>query len=89
MHVRGQIPAFCLLNCMPSNANSKEEQEVRAFLTDEYQIPCLDSFLKVRRAWRDSASEGLAVHELPKKDPKAIAEMRAVYDELATRVERD
>jgi len=84
-HVNGKIPAYALLNGIPTNSRSKEESELRHFLTEEYDIPVMTSFLRTRKAWRDSSKEGLALHEFQasQRDEKAVEEIRAVYEESA------
>lgn len=82
-HIRGKVPAFAVLNNMPTNSRSREEAELREFLTSEYAIPVMQSTLKTRKAWRECSKEGLALHELPSGqfDAKAAEEMQALYTE--------
>lgn len=89
-HIRGKVPAYALLNMIPTNSRSKEEADLREFLVSEYKIPVMTNFLRSRKAWRECSKEGLGLHELPsaQRDNKAIDEIRAVYTEAAQLAER-
>lgn len=80
------MPAYVVLNHLPTNPRSREEKNMRDYLNEE-NIPMFDSALRYRSAWRNSRRAGLAVHELAGRDadPKATAEMRAIYMEAEQR----
>ena len=81
-HRKGKVPAFALLNKLPTNAQSREEGELRSYLTS-FNIPIMKTCLRDRKAWRDSSKSGRAVCELKGADssPKGTAELNAVYKE--------
>lgn len=81
-HPAGKVPAYAVLNKMPTNARSVDEGLLREHL-EECEIPYLDHSCRSRSAWRYIGRSGLALHEMRgrDKDPKAINEMRAVYDD--------
>jgi chromosome partitioning protein len=85
-HKNGRVPAFVVLNQLPTNARSKEEAALREYLA-ESELPVFDSALRYRSSWRNSRRAGLAVHELKGRDadPKAAAEMRAIFAETEQR----
>ncbi|MCA2999495.1 MAG: AAA family ATPase [Rhodocyclaceae bacterium] len=84
-HIRGKVPAYALLNQIPTNAKSKEESELRGFLANDCGIPVLTTVLRNRKAWRECSKAGLGIHEMPasQADAKSAAEIRALYVELA------
>ncbi|MEC4720375.1 AAA family ATPase [Noviherbaspirillum sp. CPCC 100848] len=85
-HKNGRVPAFVVLNQLPTNAKSKEESALREYLA-ESELPVFDAALRYRSVWRNSRRAGLAVHELKGReaDPKAAAEMRAIFAETEQR----
>ncbi|MBR7783665.1 ParA family protein [Undibacterium luofuense] len=82
-HKDGKVPVNILLNQMPTNAKSKEAAALREFFADE-TYPVFQSELKGRASWRNSRRAGAAMHEMTGRDadPKATAEIRAVYEEI-------
>lgn len=86
-HKAGKIPAWVVLNQLPTNSRSKEEKGLRAAL-EESGIPVMQSILRNRKAWRDSSRSGRGLHELLRADfdPKAEAEMRELYAEAESLV---
>lgn len=87
-HKSGRIPAFTVLNNLPTNPRSKEEGDLRSFLA-EIELPVFDAALRHRSSWRKSRRAGLAVHELRGRDadPSAASEMRAIFAEAERKVE--
>ncbi|GAB3552082.1 ParA family partition ATPase [Noviherbaspirillum agri] len=85
-HKDGKVPAYVVLNQLPTNAKSKEESALREYLV-ESGLPVFDAALRHRSSWRNSRRGGLAVHELKGReaDPKAAAEMRAIFAEAEQR----
>lgn len=88
-HKNGRVPAYVVLNGLPTNSKSKEEGALRDYLSSE-NIPLFESALRYRSSWRNARRGGLAVHELKGKeaDPKAAAEMRAIFQEAEKTVEQ-
>lgn len=85
-HKNGKVPAFVVLNQLPTNAKSKEESALREYLA-QAELPVFEAALRHRASWRNSRRAGLAVHELKGRDadPKAAAEMRAIFAETEQR----
>lgn len=88
-HKNGRVPAYVVLNGLPTNSKSKEEGALRDYLASE-GIPLFDSALRYRSSWRNARRGGMAVHELKGKeaDPKAAAEMRSIFHEAEKTVEQ-
>lgn len=86
-HKNKKVPAFIVLNKLPTNAKSKEGTQLREFFESE-SLAVFDSSLKDRGAWRNSRRGGLAVHELRGRDAdtKATFEMVSIYEELKKRI---
>lgn len=82
-HKNGRVPAYIVLNQMPTNVKSKEPSALREFFQDE-EYPVFDSMLRGRSSWRNSRRAGMAIHEMTGRsaDPKAAAEMRDIYEEI-------
>lgn len=87
-HPRGKVPAWAVLNRMPTNSNSSDDALLRSAL-EAYEIPFIPHSCRSRSAWRLIGRSGLALHEMRgrDRDPKAIAEMRAVYDDVVHALE--
>jgi chromosome partitioning protein len=85
-HKNGKVPAYIVLNNLPTNPKSKEASGLRSFFTEE-DYPVFDAGLCHRSSWRNSRRSGLAIHELSgaSKDVKASAEMLAIYEEIKAR----
>jgi chromosome partitioning protein len=85
-HKNGKVPAFVVLNQLSTNSKSKEEAALREYLASEH-LPLFDSALRARSSWRNARRGGLAVHELKGReaDPKAAAEMKAIFAEAEQR----
>lgn len=86
-HKRGRVPAYALLNKLPTNAQSKEEKDLRDYLQTS-GILVMQSSLRDRKAWRDSSKSGRGLVELRGGDfsPKGAAEIDAVYKEAESLV---
>lgn len=85
-HKDGRVPAFIVLNQLSTNSKSREEGMLREYLANE-GLPVFDAALRHRSSWRNARRGGLAVHELKGReaDPKAAAEMRAIFAEAEQR----
>lgn len=86
-HKNGRVPAFVVLNQLSTNNKSKEEGLLREYLGQE-GLPVFESALRHRSSWRNARRGGLAVHELRGReaDPKAAAEMKAIFAEAENKV---
>jgi chromosome partitioning protein len=89
-HEQGQIPAYVVLTRVSTTELSKATVELRDYFASE-EIPVFASQIASRAAWLATGKTGRAVHELKGKDrsPKAISEMRAVYDEIIKRINEE
>ena len=87
-HKSGKVPAYVVLNQLPTASKSREEASLRKFLAEE-GLQVFDAALRHRTSWRTSRRGGLAVHELTgrENDAKASAEMRAIFNEAEKRAE--
>lgn len=85
-HKDGKVPAYVVLNQLSTNVKSREEGALREYLADN-ALPVFDAALRHRSSWRNARRGGLAVHELRGReaDPKAAAEMRAIFAEAEQR----
>lgn len=88
-HKSGHVPAYVLLNMVPTNERSREEAELRELLQEEH-VPVMRSVIRTRKAWRDCSRTGKGVHELSGRDAsvKGTTEIRAVYEEAEGLVAR-
>lgn len=86
-HPAGAIPAFVVLTRVSPLENSKATADIRSFFASE-GVNVFLSHIAHRSAWLTSGRTGKAVHELKGKErsEKAVDEMRAVYDEITTRM---
>ncbi len=86
-HKDGRVPAYIVLNNLPTNPKSKETAGLRSVFTEE-DYPVFDAGLCHRSSWRNSRRSGLAIHELggAAKDLKATAEMQAIFEEIKRRL---
>lgn len=81
-----RLVARCLINRAPTHAQVNVAAEARAFITDELpQLGVLQTILHDRISYSYAVATGEAVVEYEhrmKRDGKATAEMRALYQEL-------
>lgn len=70
--------AFAFLNRADPAGNDNEG--AAEYLKDAKSIRFIDTPLGSRKAFSNAAAEGRSVTELKRKDPKAEAEIRALYD---------
>ena len=71
---------YAILNKTDSNQNDLEE--ARKYIVEEGALKVLNSNLRERKAFSNGAAEGLAVTEMKRKDYKAVAELKALFDEI-------
>ena len=72
------LRAFAFLNRADQAGN--DNAEAAEFLRDATCIDFIDTALGSRKAFSNAAAEGRGVSELKRKDAKAEAEIRALYD---------
>lgn len=80
----------CVALCkVPPHPQSREVARTRDRLA-EAGVPVLQTALPQRSAWRSMANTGRALHELPgqHQDLRATQEMRALFDEVVTRLRK-
>lgn len=81
--VRGEFPVYAFLNCAEPQAASVDNREAEETLADlaeqeQVKIQFLKTPLCRRKAFATSSGFGLGVSELKVKDPKAVAEIKAL-----------
>lgn len=79
-----KLTTVCFLN--RADARGQDNEEAVAIARDIEGLKYIDAPLGNRKAFRSAASQGLAVAELKPADPKAAAEMSALFDRLRTEV---
>lgn len=72
--------AYALLNRV--DYNEKDIQEARDYIEESNVLSVLHNTLHERKVFANAAAAGLAVTEYKPKNPKAITEMRALFDEI-------
>ena len=72
------LRAFAFLN--RADAGGNDNADAAEYLKDATSIQFIDFTLGGRKAFSNAAAEGKGVTELKRKDPKAEAEIRALYD---------
>ena len=72
------LRAFAFLN--RADAGGSDNDGAAEYLKDAKSIRFIDTPLGSRKAFSNAAAEGRAVTELKRKDAKAEAEIRALYD---------
>jgi chromosome partitioning protein len=81
-----QVPTYVLLNRVALHPRAKETQFVRQQFRDA-GVRVFDAVLPRRKVW-EATGNGLAIHEISGADA-AVAEMRAVYDEVVRRINHE
>lgn len=76
------LRAFVVINRASANPAVAESQEAREFLGEFAHLGLVETVIRDRIAYRKAAREGLAVLELPQRDPKAAAEVQQLYAEV-------
>jgi chromosome partitioning protein len=72
-----KLKAVCFLN--RADSRGPDNAEAAAIARELKGISYLDTPLGNRKAFRSAAAQGLAVSELKPQDPKAVAEMMALF----------
>jgi chromosome partitioning protein len=74
--------AKVIISRSSSNPSVHESDDTGKLLDDFDNLDLADITIRDRIAYRKAAKDGLAVIELKPKDPKAIREMEALYEEV-------
>jgi chromosome partitioning protein len=75
-----ELRAVCVIN--RADAKGADNQEAATIAKETEGLEFIDSQLGNRKAFRSAAAQGLSVVEVSPKDPKAIAEIRGLYQNL-------
>jgi chromosome partitioning protein len=76
------LRAYLVINKVDTNPQIKMADGVAEFAADLTNIELLTARLGYRVAFRRCIAEGVAINEMEKIDKKAVAELRALYDEV-------
>lgn len=74
--VNSELQAYAVIN--RADAIGADNKDAEDILNESDLIKLLPTSIGQRKAFANAAAEGLCVHELKKKDQKAIAEMNAL-----------
>jgi len=80
--INEKLRAFAVLNRASTNPSVKEAEDARAALADYENLRPGRAVIRDRISFRKAAREGSTVGELADRDPKAIAEIQAFYEEV-------
>jgi chromosome partitioning protein len=80
--INERLRAFAVLNRASPNPSVKEAHDARAALADFEHLRPASAIIRDRIAFRKAAREGCTVGELVERDPKAISEIDAFYEEV-------
>lgn len=76
------LRASVVISRASTNPSVNEAAEARTLLADFEHLRLADAVIRDRIAYRKAARDGLSVDELKPSDPKAIEEMRALFQEV-------
>lgn len=76
------LRASVIISRASTNPSVNEAAEARTLLADFEHLRLADAVIRDRIAYRKAARDGLSVDELKPSDPKAIEEMRALFQEV-------
>ena len=82
LEINEKLKAYVLVNQAPTNAGSKEVEEMKQFLEEFENIQLLSTVVCERVSFRRAALAGLSVVEYKPEDVKACAEMNSLYKEI-------
>ncbi|NOR79789.1 MAG: AAA family ATPase [Methyloprofundus sp.] len=74
--------AKVIISRSSTNPSVHESDDAGKLLDDFENLDLADATIRDRIAYRKAAKDGLAVIELKPKDPKAVKEMEALYNEV-------
>lgn len=77
--VRDGLIVYAVLNDADPNVTSTDNAEAAAYVARFPQFEYLDTPIRGRKAFANSAGQGMSVFELKKRDPKAEAEIQRLY----------
>jgi chromosome partitioning protein len=80
--INERLIAFAVLNRASPNPSVKEAQDAQSALADYEHLRPTSAVIRDRIAFRKAAREGCTVAELAERDPKAIGEITAFYEEV-------
>ena len=80
--INEKLRAFAVLNRASTNPSVKEVEDARGALADYENLRPARAVIRDRISFRKAAREGCTVGELPDRDPKAIAEIQTLYEEV-------
>lgn len=80
--INPELKAYVVINQASTNPAVNEAEEIQEFIRDFDNIMLASSIIKDRIAFRKAAREGISVLELKPIDPKASAEIKALYKEV-------
>lgn len=77
-----ELEAFAVINRASTNPVVSEAEEAREFISELDNIGLAQTIMRDRIAFRRAARDGHAVMELKPSDEKAVAEIKALYEEV-------
>lgn len=80
--VRDGLRAFAVMNLADPGETSADNAEAAAAVADVPQFEYLSTPIRRRKAFSNAGGAGLAVVELPSRDPKACAEIETLVSSL-------
>lgn len=80
------LKAFAVIN--QADAKGSDNEDALSVLKECEEIKCIDVTIGSRKSFANAASEGLGVSEMKVKDPKAIQEMKDLYDFIFSQEEQ-
>jgi len=81
------LQAYAILNKV--DYNKKDIEEGRNYIEESEVLKVLQNTLNERKAFANAAAEGLIVMEHKPKNPKAINELKALFDEILSLSEQN
>lgn len=78
------LKPYFVISRASTNPSVTETDEVKEAISHIEDIPLCQSIIKERIAYRKAPRNGMGISELqpPEKDPKAISELTALYEEI-------
>lgn len=80
--IKGEFPVYAVINCADAGSALECEQASAAIGSDYRLFTLLPERLGRRKAFSTASGFGMSVMEMPRKDPKAILELRAIMKRL-------
>jgi len=76
------LKAFVLINRASTNPAVVEAKDAKQLVAEFESLSLMNSMVRDRIAYRKAARDGVAVSEMPNRDPKATAEIDLLYQEI-------